>query len=176
MRVMVYKAAHGARFNDEQAQVFGEELERIEARYGKITPSVVVSEAKHKESPMHGQFTWDDTEAAIAHRKWEARRLIGTLEVEIRHTGGGTREINAVLMRAFPNVTNGDGHKYVGLAMVQSREDYRQQLVSACMQAGKRWAAQARGYRELAPAVAAIDRTVKKISRKGRKTRRRQTA
>ena len=53
----------------------GDELRRISAVDG-LTPEVVVSEARDKESPLHGAFEWRDDVAAEEHRKQQARTLI----------------------------------------------------------------------------------------------------
>lgn len=51
---------------------------------GRLTPEAVVEAAKNPEHPAHGHFTWDNTEAAILQRLYEARRLIRSVKVEIR--------------------------------------------------------------------------------------------
>lgn len=35
---------------------------------GRLTPAEVLEEARNPESPLHDQFTWDDTEAAEKYR------------------------------------------------------------------------------------------------------------
>lgn len=58
-------------------------LHLIYDRDGSLKPSVVVREAKKKTSPLHGYFTWDDTEAAREHRLWQARQVIKRVRVTI---------------------------------------------------------------------------------------------
>jgi len=53
------------------------ELETVRQREGGILrPQSVVEAARDEGSPMHDQFTWDDTEAAEAYRIEQARNLI----------------------------------------------------------------------------------------------------
>lgn len=59
------------------------ELSRIaEKRGGILQPSHVVEAARPKSSPLHGQFEWDDSEAAHQFRLWQARQLI-SIAVEV---------------------------------------------------------------------------------------------
>ena len=52
------------------------ELKRLAAKNrGLFLPEAVVEAAKPETSPLHSQFTWDNTEAAKKYRIWEARRL-----------------------------------------------------------------------------------------------------
>ena len=59
-------------------------LERLE-REGRLTPENVLNEAKKKDSPLNGHFTWDDTEAAARYRLIEARTLIRRVKIEVIH-------------------------------------------------------------------------------------------
>ncbi len=53
---------------------------------GLVDPRDLVNEARHPQHPCHGDFTWDDAEAADKHRIEQARGLIRrckfTVEVE----------------------------------------------------------------------------------------------
>ena len=53
------------------------------ASTGPLTPDRVVEAARDPEHALHGQFTWDDTQAAIQHRLNEARALIRKVEVRL---------------------------------------------------------------------------------------------
>jgi hypothetical protein len=53
------------------------ELQRLSSvNRGMLNPQAVVDAARDKTSPLHNQFTWDDTEAAEQYRLQQARRLI----------------------------------------------------------------------------------------------------
>lgn len=58
------------------------ELARLAKRRGFLTPAQVVAAARDPRSPLHSHFTWDDSKAAIAHRLWQARSLIASVEFE----------------------------------------------------------------------------------------------
>ena len=63
------------------AQVVGEEIERLEQKNGKVTPAEMVKEAKPKKSPLHNLFEWDDKKAADAYRLQTARQVLCALYV-----------------------------------------------------------------------------------------------
>lgn len=53
---------------------------------GRIRPGWVVEAARPDDSPLHGQFTWDDTVAAEAYRLAQAGRLISRVRLQVRTT------------------------------------------------------------------------------------------
>lgn len=59
------------------------ELQRIHDRDGMLVPDAVVNEAADPASPLHEQFTWDDSEAADKWRLTEARTLIRKAKIKI---------------------------------------------------------------------------------------------
>lgn len=65
------------------------QIERALARLcseggGRLTPEAVVKEAEDPSSPLHGEFVWDNTEAARLYRLQQARQLIRVVKVEVR--------------------------------------------------------------------------------------------
>jgi len=50
---------------------------------GVLNPESVVEAAKNPNSSMHGQFNWDDTEAAHEYRLSQARALIKRVKVNV---------------------------------------------------------------------------------------------
>ena len=58
-----------------------QELDKLYKKYGKLTPDMVVKEAKKKSSPLHQYFEWNDTEAALQWRKQQARVMIHHIKV-----------------------------------------------------------------------------------------------
>ena len=68
------------------AQTVGEELERIAAETGGVTPQAVVESAKPADAPLHPCFTWDDEKAADLYRQGEARTLVRSVEIIVTPT------------------------------------------------------------------------------------------
>lgn len=59
------------------------ELDRIIAEHGTLTPEIVVQEARKKTSPLHGHFEWRDSVAAHIQRLAQAREIINGVRVVI---------------------------------------------------------------------------------------------
>jgi hypothetical protein len=66
----------------KKKDLIANELAKLSRRRGFLTPQQVVAAAKDQKSPLHGCFTWDDSKAAHAHRLWQARELIASVEFE----------------------------------------------------------------------------------------------
>lgn len=76
-----------------------DELLRIRDEYGELTAEAIVASATSQNSPIHGEFIWDDTEAAHQYRLVQARRLVKFVrEPYVRPTGeqGRVRYFHAV--------------------------------------------------------------------------------
>ena len=58
-------------------------IRRLEKSNGTITPEMVVNDAMDPDSPLHGEFTWDKTEAAWAFWMHQARKLIASVKITI---------------------------------------------------------------------------------------------
>ena len=83
---------------------------------GRITPDIVVKDAKKKTSPMHGEFDWDINKAAQAHWLHQARQLISSVRVVITNE---TRTISTVRYVRDPSVP-GKTQGYIGIAELKS--------------------------------------------------------
>jgi len=84
-----------------------EHLEGIYRDHGKLTPHLVVEEARPIDSPLHSRFEWDDAVAAEAYRIDQARELIRS--VRITYASG----IENHHVRAFLSVHRTDSNSYV---------------------------------------------------------------
>lgn len=50
---------------------------------GRLTAEVVLADAKKKNSPLHGEFEWDDSVAGRRYRLDQARSMIASVKVYI---------------------------------------------------------------------------------------------
>lgn len=74
----------------DERKVINARLERIRGKArGVLTPEDVVKDARSESSPLHGHFTWDDSQAAHMQRLHEARVLIRSVRVEVTTTSFG---------------------------------------------------------------------------------------
>jgi|DEB0MinimDraft_6_1074348.scaffolds.fasta_scaffold20938_1 hypothetical protein len=63
------------------ANVVGEELERIADKHDGITAQGVVDESTPEDAALHPCFTWDNEVAANEFRKHEARNIVRSVRV-----------------------------------------------------------------------------------------------
>jgi hypothetical protein len=79
-----YQFLRGLKEFDEDAitaQGAGDELARIQAEHGSLTPQSVVDESRPDDAPLHPAFEWDDSIAGERYRHIQASDLIKTVEV-----------------------------------------------------------------------------------------------
>lgn len=96
---MKTKFSATTRIGRKQIPVVVRTLRAIEKQNGVLTPELVVAQAVNKQHPLHRYFTWDDTEAAARYRTEQARKLIQSVNVVFKDSGGVEQSI-----RAFVNV------------------------------------------------------------------------
>ena len=98
---------------DEAKNVAAVELQRIEQKYGYLTPEFVVDEARPEGSPIHSRFEWDDSVAGEAYRRGQARQLIRIVVVK------NDEDVSPM----FVHVTTEDGPRYMSASVVVKDED-----------------------------------------------------
>jgi len=78
-----YSATKNGALSDKQAQQVGIELE-VAGFDEEPDPHEVLEYAKNNpETVLHSLFQWDDDLAATQYRIWQARRIIGSIQVEV---------------------------------------------------------------------------------------------
>jgi hypothetical protein len=82
-----------------------DELQGIYDQHGKLTPALVVDEARHESHPLHGRFEWDDAIAGEAWRREQAHQLIQSVRITYKSAGPDGQEKN---IRAFHAVRGED--------------------------------------------------------------------
>lgn len=95
------KSPHSFYTNNVEAQDAGEELERINDKYGQTTASNVVDESRPEEAVLHEAFEWDDEVAAEEHRKTQARSLIKTVRVIHPEKGEQPAFVHVSVLKAY---------------------------------------------------------------------------
>lgn len=147
---MVFQAAKGAQFSDEDAMRYGQFLhdnlglgERI------VSTDDVLAAAEPEDSPLHDAFTWDDSEAAHEYRLQQARQLVSHIVI--------TREIEGDLevpVRAFHNVTemtpDGVRSGYISERVVWERPDLATQVKGRALRELRGWRDRYATYESLA--------------------------
>lgn len=86
-----------------------DELQRIYDEHGRLTPAIVVDEARARTHPLHGRFEWDNKVAGEAWRRQQAHELIRSVRVVYREA---TDTDPAADVREWHAVRGEDGHTY----------------------------------------------------------------
>ena len=101
---------------------------------GLLKVDDVLQEAKDESSPLHTHFEWDDSVAAEAHRKAQARALIQRCKITLV-------ESEPVQIRAFVSLPadreNGGGYRLTSTVM--SDEQLKQELLHDISMTIQRW-------------------------------------
>lgn len=58
-------------------------IKKLEDKLGRITPHIVLNDARKVSSPLHNEFEWDDSKAGELHRLDQARTLIRSVKIVI---------------------------------------------------------------------------------------------
>jgi hypothetical protein len=139
MRI-VFKAAPGARFNDEDAQIIGQELGRMRKDKARITPENLVQRARAEDNPVHPYMTWDDSKAAESWRKEEARHLISHLLIVEVHK---EQEVHQKAMYSLSTANNEPPpvmeREYLTISEIKKDELAVQQLATRAISELQGW-------------------------------------
>lgn len=106
------------------AQVAGEELQRIYHEKGTLNPVDIVDESRDSAAPLHPCFEWDDVAAAEKYRQTQAQMIVRSI-VTVQETPN--RE--PVETRAFVSVQQ----EYNPIEVVTSSEEQMQELLRTAL-------------------------------------------
>ena len=154
----VWKAAPGALFSDEQAQVYGEYLQELASGKWPVTSELILRKALARRNPLHDYFEWDDHKAGHLYRMDQARELTNHLIV-VRVEGDAEIE-----EKAFFNVTvreRVNGHQshrgYVSIDDVLASPELRQQVMERSRKEFQSFMRRYRRYKEWEPLFRAYE-------------------
>lgn len=102
------------------AQVAGEELDRIYQENGKLEPSKIVEESRLETAPLHKCFEWNDEVAAEKYRENQAQTIIRMITTVVE-----TDNKKPVEVRAFVSTEN----DYEPITVVLNSEDKKMALL-----------------------------------------------
>jgi len=74
-----------------------EQLQSIYDQHGKLTPGIVVEEARDPDHPLHARVGWSTDEATLAHERRldKARELIRSVKIQYRNDQGEFKDVRA---------------------------------------------------------------------------------
>jgi hypothetical protein len=128
-------------YKNRDAQKIGEELESL----GSIKPENAVRYAeRHKDSELYKCLEWDNKKCGTAWRREQARKIIQCIiTVETVRERAGTRSIN---IRAFENVTGGEGSIYLPTKKALEDPEYRECILESIRSGIRELAAKGKNY------------------------------
>lgn len=123
------------------AQIAGERLAQLATENNeRLTPRLVVEDARPVDAALHKCFEWDDVRAAELHREQEARSLIRGVRVV---TQAQTETQPEEAQRVFVNIVEQAGeeieHSYMPVAVVRQSDDLRRQVLAAARRDFAAW-------------------------------------
>ena len=122
---------------------------------------MVIEEAKHKTSVLHGAFEWDDSKAAHEWRLHSARHLMRSVEIVSTSAEGDTRSLPA-----FVFVKTDEGPRYETIAKVLSDDELRIQVLNKALKEFEQWQQRYKEYEEFLNVFETFGKTRKKLEQK----------
>jgi hypothetical protein len=168
----LFKASKHASFNDDKAQVYGEYLWGLKEKNGDVlTPTDILKNAQSKQSPIHDYFQWDNSLAAKQYRLWQARHLMGLIEITVVYDNGEDT------MRAFHNIRISQKNEetqqgYVTIKDLEENAGYLKYMLNKALNEIAEWELQykqfirLKEFKPLAGIINAIQKTKKDINYK----------
>lgn len=132
---MIYKWKSSGAPGGIDAQVAGEEMERIRVRNnGRLDSADVVEASRPKSAPLHSAFEWDDAKAAEAYRVDQAAHMIRHIDVVFESENGDKAPV-----RAFVSVKRDEDRSYTSLQHALSDEELRAQVIKQAWRDLEAW-------------------------------------
>lgn len=148
---MIYQWKNGSTCKVD-AQIAGEELERIRTRHnGRLDAKDVVEASRDPAAPLHDHFEWSDKKAASAYRVEQAKYVIRSVEVVV------SEEPDARPVRAFVSVVQEQDRSYTSVSHALSDADLRRQVLTKALQELDAWRERYAELVELANVFVAIE-------------------
>ena len=145
-------------------QIAGDELARIERKYGSLTPESVVDESRDVNAVLHNCFEWNDAVAAEKYRHTQARHIIGNITVSVESPA--VSEGCKVTVRAFVDVSESVKGKFVSIKTALSNDDYKRRILLNARAELLAFKEKYSTYQELCGVCNEIDSLVKSIEDK----------
>lgn len=131
------------------------ELARIKLVRGALTPANIVAESSTPDSAFHEFFQWDDTAAAIEHRKHQARQIVRSLVI---HREEGDHVVKAP---RYVSVVTDSSPEYLETEKAIGNRNLRRQVLEKAMRDLRSWQTRYRGLVELAEMNELIENLLK---------------
>ncbi len=145
----------------------GKSLEQLRKdQGGQLTAEAVVKHATDPDSVLHNAFEWDDSAAANAHRLEQARYILRSIVVVVRHAE------SAGPVRAFVIVKIDEDRFYQPIEVVMRTPDLREQLLKRAIAEAEAWQSRYEQFKELSDVFSAIAKAKKAARNKKGKVKK----
>lgn len=137
----------------------GTELMKLSSKNkGRLTSTVVLAAAKNVESPLHGLFIWNDSQAAMMYRKVQAREIARCIVVVKTDTPQGNAEGKPMFSHVQVHHSTGERHHgYINTGSGRRDPDYRGQMVETAIRQLRDWYDKYWDLSEIAELITAIE-------------------
>ena len=136
-------------------------LEAIREKHNGLTDDVVVKSASPKNHVLHNWFEWDDSVAAVEHRRAQARLLIRSLEVVYTETPDLKTRVYEVEHKSRPKDENRT--VYTTTEEVLSKPESRDRLIAEAIKSAMQFRRRFKMLHELDSLMSEIDKVVEKL-------------
>jgi hypothetical protein len=139
------------------ANAAGEALVQLTQDFGEfLEPEAVIEKAKPKRSPLHSGFEWDDSLAALEHRKHQARDMLKSLRVIVVNAEG-----EKAPTRVFLNIQQGSEQGYFLTHKVLEEPDLYSTLLQTAQAQLQAWHQRYKELGELSIVHRAIEKALR---------------
>ena len=112
------------------AQIAGKCIEKITKKHkGRVTPKMILDEARMKRHPLHACFEWDDGIAAEKYREQQAQRIL----VQLVIVEGKEQDETPIKVRAFVSVEENDNTHYTTFKRAMTDPQLRGQILTRAL-------------------------------------------
>jgi hypothetical protein len=153
-----FKLDPGFEKTPESARAVKEELDRLKGNRGSLAADDVLDAARDPSSPMHGAFTWDDSEAAELWRREQARELIRAVRVVTILKGPSGKESTAAAVPVYASYRPaGEGRAYREVYAALGDPDHARALLKEAIDDLAKFRRRYAALRELAGVFREVD-------------------
>ncbi len=114
------------------AQRVANELDAIYEEHGKVTPPLIVEDARNTERETHKLIEWDETAAAGKYRLEQARFIMRNIVIVRKEQAEKPEQ--AKVFRVFENVVINNDRCYIPTQVAIAQEDTREYLLKKALQ------------------------------------------
>lgn len=156
----MYQFKSGRSVAGKKAEDVGDELARINNKFGELTPSQVVKESRPAKALLHDVFEWDDPTAAEEYRIYQARLVINCVTV-VNEDLPDTKPVQAFVSITVTNEDEENERRYIPAQQVISNPKLLDQHLDHLKRRLKNIRIEHAAFTELAAVWQAIDTAVR---------------